>query len=478
MVRRFSTALGSTTKAFKKAGVFDGFIEVDTKLYIDPHLLSISEAPEIKDASEQFRRYFMNIINMLKHATSPQSAFWRQARRKLEFHEISQLSLGYSKDDTRGNAIGKKLAAAITKTAREIVQAGIDAPEVFELIGVLEEGIGADRISDMTAAIIAEYLLRYSQRIASELGLSTKKRDFQEKTYRIPFDKQKARFVILVPSDILRKLPIAHDWGDIDVVCMHNETLRRKVNQIIGRTWRDATRKITKRDLRSALLSQPEALRDLIEQYKAKTGSAYDFQLDPDGEILWHETAQQYVSKYPLDLSQFQKVSADNVFAIVQSICDRFKQLVERNGLHQLFYNDKGRLKHERAVQLLFFGIADAYCEANNLDLSREPNAGSGPVDFKISRGYRARVNVEIKYSSNSNLENGYSTQLLTYNQAEKTQHSILLIIQTGNHERKLNKLQQLKHEAISGNKRAPEIVTVDGRRSKSASRLKAVATE
>ncbi len=473
MVRRFSTALGSTPKAFEKIGAFDGFIEVDTMLYIDPHLLVTSKAPEIKDAAEQFRRYFTDVIHILKHASSPRSVFWRRAYSKLIFKEISQLSLGYSNDDTSGSAIGPTLGASITKTAHEIISAGVEDPEVFELIGLLEEGIGADRISDMTAAVIRDNLFRYSQRIALELGLATKKFKFGETNYIIPFDKKMRRYVVLVPKDILRKLPVAHDWSDIDIVCTHNEVLRRKVNKIIGTTWRDATTKITKRRLRGTLLDHPDALRDLIDQYKEKAGNAYNFQSDPDGEIKWHEAAQQYTNQYPLDLSQFGKVSASNIIGVVQAICARFKQLIERNGLQLLLYNDKGRLKHERAAQLLFFGVADAYCEANALDLSREPNAGRGPVDFKVSRGYSARVNVEIKYSSNPHLEDGYSTQLPTYNQAERTQYSILLVIQTGNHEEKIERLRQLRQKILFENKQAPEIVVVDGRIMKSASKLR-----
>jgi hypothetical protein len=476
MVRRFSVALGSTPRAFKKAGVFDGFIEVDTKLYIDPHLLSTSDTPEINQAAEQFRRYFEDVIHILKHAPSPRSVFWRQAKRKLAFREMPQLSLGYSNDDIHGSAIGPTLASSITRTAHEIIQEGIEDPEVFELIGLLEEGIGADRISDMTAAVIQEYLFRYSQRIASELELSTKRLQFHKTTYRVSFDKKTARHVILVPMDILRKLPVAHDWSDIDIVCMHNEVLRRKVNRIIGNTWRNATTKVTKRDLRETLLHHPGALRDLIEQYKDKASDAYDFDADPQGEITWHEAAHQYTSKYPLNLSLFRKVTASNIVTVVEAICARFKRLVEKNGLSQLFYGDKGRVKHERAAQLLFFGIADAYCEANDLDLSREPNAGRGPVDFKVSRGYQARVNVEIKYSSNPHLEDGYTAQLPTYDQAEKTQHSMLLVIQTGDHEEKLERLKQLQQEAILEHRRAPDVLVVDGRMLVSASKLRKTA--
>lgn len=473
MVRRFSNALGSTPQAFEDAGVFDGFIEVDTKLYVDPHLLSFSTTPEIQEAAIYFRKYFGDLIHIIKPAKTSDTVFWRQAVRKLTFREIPQLSLGYSVGNTRGSAIGPKLAASITKTAFEIINAGIEDVEIFELIGLFEEWIGADRISDMTAAVIIEYLFQYSQRIATELGLSSKIYTFRETAYNLPFDRKELRHVILVPMDILRKLPVAHSWSDIDIVCSHNAVLRRKVNQIIGNTWRDATRKISKWELRNTLLENPEVFRDLVEQYKAKAGDAYDFESDPDGEIIWYNVAQEYTGRYPLDLSNFGKVSADNINTVVQVICNRFKQLVEHNGLYQLFYDDSGKRKHERAAQLLFFGVADAYCEANDFDLNREPNAGRGPVDFKISRGYRARVNVEIKYSSNRHLEDGYMTQLPTYNQAEKTLHSILLVIRTGPHKEKLDRLYELREEALAEGQRAPEIILVDGRRIKSASKLR-----
>ena len=81
-------------------------------------------------------------------------------------------------------------------------------------------------------------------------------------------------------------------------------------------------------------------------------------------------------------------------------------------------------------AQLLFYGIADAYCEANGLDLSREPNEGRGPVDFKVSRGYSAKVSVEIKYASNSKLLEGYARQLPAYNAAERTDASVYLVIE------------------------------------------------
>ncbi|MEZ6192419.1 MAG: hypothetical protein R3C45_14180 [Phycisphaerales bacterium] len=78
--------------------------------------------------------------------------------------------------------------------------------------------------------------------------------------------------------------------------------------------------------------------------------------------------------------------------SVVFKVIDHFKQLVENNGLNEVIYPCK-----EKASQLLFFAIADAYCRANNLDLSPEVDSGRGPVDFKVSSGSDIRV---LVYSS------------------------------------------------------------------------------
>jgi hypothetical protein len=473
MVRRYSDAFESSTKAFENAGVFNGFIEVDTKLYIDPHLLEHSSAPELKLASKEFKKYFSEIIKILRQAPNRSGVLWRQAVQKLTFREITQLSLGYSSGSVKGSAIGPKLAQSITATAHEIIAAGINEPEIFELIGLLEDGIGADRISDMTARVILDYLLAFSQRIVTQLKLSKREYTYKNKAYELPYDKITGRYVILLPTDILRKLPVAHDWSDIDVVCAHNAVLRREVNQLIGRTWRKATTKVSKSDLKDVLLARPQVLLDLVTQYKAKQGRAYDFSLDPAGEITWHSVTHDYADKYPLDLSRYKKINAGQIFPLVQELCNRFKQLIENNGLNELLYNNSRKLKNERAAQLIFFGVADAYCQVSNIDINRESNAGRGPVDFKISYGYNARVTVEIKYSSNPHLLDGYTEQLKTYNKAEKTSHSIFLVIQTGIHKKKLENLDKLFKDAKSKGERSPEVIIVDGQRYSSASKLR-----
>lgn len=131
----------------------------------------------------------------------------------------------------------------------------------------------------------------------------------------------------------------------------------------------------------------------------------------------------------PLELNLSKKPSLDDVYKVVEKICLHFKDLIENNGLSKLLYDDKDKRKHESAAQLLFFGIACAYCYANNLDLSPEADAGRGPVDFKISMGASIKVLVEVKLTSNNQLAHGYEKQLPIYQKAEKSQKGIYLVL-------------------------------------------------
>jgi hypothetical protein len=71
----------------------------------------------------------------------------------------------------------------------------------------------------------------------------------------------------------------------------------------------------------------------------------------------------------------------------------------ENNGLWKDFHNNDGTHKKEAFAQRLFFAIAHSYCEANDLDISPESNSGSGPVDFKIGKGFSDKINIEMKLS-------------------------------------------------------------------------------
>jgi len=471
MPRKISTLLGTTTKDLESKGVFDGFVDVDSRLHIDPSLLGKTGIKEFDKAEEEFRDYFNNVLTLIKNSKKEGDALFNEAWKRLQFKEEGSTALGYSDKGTGGSGIGEKLALNILKTAKEIIDAGIVDPIIFELVGVLEDNIGADRISDMTTSILFNNFLEFTQRVSKELKVKTEEFTIRGTKYLLPKDKITETFIIFMPKKLLNGLPIASDWSDIDIVCAYNDALRRKLNKVIGKSWKSALNRLTKKDLRKLLLDNPELLKDLIQQYKSKPKSEYDFKNDPLGEIIWAELSETAPNDYPLNLRKYNPITSDNILEVVKIICNHFGTLIEDNGWFEYLYDQRGKQKKERAPQLLFYGVAEAYCEANNLSLDRETNAGIGSLDFKLSRGFDAKVNVELKYSTNSNLVKGFEKQLPAYNRAEKTEHSIYLIIMTKNNSRKIKNLMKIADEQKSKGERVPEIIVIDGRKQLSASR-------
>jgi len=468
---KLSEHLGVSSSVLKRKGVFDAFIGLDSRLFVDPLLLRRLRIPEFRGSRRKFERHFSNILRLLAASSTPDDAAWRGARRRMVFRETRGVSLGYGVHSGNGNAIGPVLGNQLLQTASEIVKLGITDPVIFELLGLFEEGFGPDRLSDMTISIIRDDLLSYSERVCQQLQIRTHTSvHTSNRDYRVAAGPDGRSPLVFVPEKLLLPLPVAFSWGDIDSVVAHNQLLRARINELIGGIWRRGTR-VSKSDLKAALLNNPASLNSLIEAYKGNDAVSYDFEQDNLGIILWYELGKKFAARHPIQLSPSRPANINELEAVVEAIIEQFKRNIEQNGLNEHLYNDDGKPRHERFCQRLFYGVADSYCKANNLDLSREPNAGSGPVDFKVSSGYEGRMLIEIKLTSNAQLLHGFKSQLPAYEDAENTKRSAYLVIQVTRSDRTIRRLVAVRDRAISDGKKVPKIFVIDGRTRPSASR-------
>ena len=383
-------------------------------------------------------------MKLLQSSKRQNDLFWQSAKRFLIGKEIKGLCIGYSNSGTSGSGIGEGIRNEMLSTAKQIVDAGVLDPEIFELVGMLQEGMGADRISDMICRIVAPDIYSYSDRIFSSLNAKTVEVTFGGKSYYLPINPYNKESIKLLPTSILSDLPLAFCWSDIDVVCGFNAALRQSVNEVIGNTWKEAV-KLKKHELRDFLVKNPELIKDALDLYRTKKAAPYDFEKDPSGQVKWKSASEEATSKHPLPLSLSKNPTLEEIYDVVDKIVLKFKDLVENNALSSLFYKDNNAPKHEEAAQKLFYGIADCYCEANNVDLTREANAGRGPVDFKFSKSYGSRVLVEIKLSANPRMIHGYQKQLDEYRKAEKSLKVIFLVVDVvGGNQNNITKLKDL----------------------------------
>lgn len=471
MPKPLSTLLAIDKETFDEAGAFDPLLGTDTLLYLDPCLVRSIGEGELPGAVAKLNQRFGDIVKLLGRSANDGDVFWKEADKLLTFPGFPQLCMGYGSEGSHDRGMGPKLRAEVLRVSKAIIEAGMDDPAFFELIGLFQENVGADMISDMTAHVLTDDLVAYTERTMETLGVKCEYMEDGRVRGRVPRNPFTNKAVVLAPRNLLRDLPVAHDWSDVDIVSAHNEELRRRVNKLIGGTWRKAI-SLQKAQLRKVILEKPELLRDLVEQYKAKRGNPYDFGSDPSGRAQWYHLASRVAEEVPLHL-QYGEGSGQGVLDVALKLCEHFKHLVEQRKWWTYLYKENGKPKHEEAAQLLFFGIADVYVQASGIDVdvSRELHVGRGAVDFKVSSGQESRALVEAKLTTNKSLVSGYQKQLTAYGKAERTQDLIYLVIDNGGPRIRVKRLRALASEQAKRGLAVPLIVEVDGTKQKSASK-------
>lgn len=443
-------------------GIFDPIINADSNYFINIKRLRDTTIPEFSDSYEKINTYFREIGQLLIAANGNQNhKAYKTAVKLFDFSEVDGINLGTSKGNP-GKGFGKMLREQIIRDASDIILTCSNQPEIFHLLSLFEDNVGPDRISDMIATLVHDEIVSYTLRSYNELGIT----DNKYPSYRFkngiminPYKKNKE--LLLVPINILHEIPIAKDWDDIDRVCSENHAIKEEINEMIRSEWYKMTTGQKKSEIKRQIFLNNTALDKIIEAYNNTDLDACDIM--GDSEYFIEKISHKYRDDYPIVFSD----DKDSYEASIE-ICNHFKQLIEECKGYELLYNgDVAR--DEKTVQKALHMTAYYYCLANNLDLSPEPNAGRGPVDFKISRGNDKTV-IEIKLTSNKDTVHGFETQIEEYAKAENTDKKVFLMIENG-HEIRARKVFSLYEEKVKSGEKPATIICIDAKHKESASK-------
>ena len=413
--------------------VLNPVLNVDTKLFIDPVLLESSSTPEVaQGAAPHFRGYFEDVITLLRATRQRGDVAWREAESRLRFPENAATCLGYGAGSIRGRGFGAQLRGRLIATAKEIVDLGVTDPDLFILLPLLEEGVGPDLISDLTTRVIAPDLARLTHRIATDLHVPTEAFVIEGSEFQLPVNPRQTRRtpVLLVPTDILRSLPLASDWSEVADAAAEIDIIRSRVNKLFGNIWSARARKDKKR-LREAAIASKRAFGALLRLIHEGKITPYNIRSDPEGILVWRDVHAAVARDHPFTVPATGPPGPSKAIGVVQAIVAQFQRLVERKGLWKVLWHGL-RPHKEKVSQMVFFAVADAYCKANNLDVTPEADTATGPIDFKFAASYRTRVLVEVKLSNSQRLLAGYRKQLSTYVAAEEPVSATYLVVDVG----------------------------------------------
>jgi hypothetical protein len=455
---------------------FDTILDADTQLFVDPFLMFREKSTEWSETHPKIIAHFNKVFSLIAENTNPNSLSYKKALHLLTFPEPHELCLGYTSTGSRGAGGGIGYAHGIASAIVDAIGRGLVEPEHFEELGVLNEGIGSDRISDITCTIIKPDLIRYTQVICHNhgipmsphrlfaTGIDEQRMRWTAEEVDLPSNPYKAGPLLLIPRRFLRELPTlnADDWWNFH----ENEMLRTDMNyEVMG--------KVNKKTIIEAARKNVASVRGWTVERETVPSDSYDFANDPQGVHKWDETTRNFADTNPITLPPAQ--DHKSFFTVIENVIAQFRLFVEEQGGWSLLWARTGKDKPEQAAQLLFRGIAQSYCRANNISLDAEVNLGRGPVDFKFSNGYQKRAHLEVKKLHNGKFWNGLEEQLPSYMKSDEVRDGWFLAVRYKDGEAADRRINEISPRIVSLAKQRDldlRYAVVDARPKQSASKL------
>ena len=186
---------------------------VDLPLGIDPFQLYKSRDPRYQQLHVSLLQIFAIGIDCVKKNDMA------TAEMLLDFPEVSEIGLGYTRTGKRGAGVGELLRNLIIQTLIEspaLLDRGIRHIEEMQLVSL---GIGPDRISDITANVLKFDLIQYTQaqcalwNIDLEKGVPVNhvfdpsKMEWYDDYFDLPVSPIDHTPILFVPRRIVRSLP-------------------------------------------------------------------------------------------------------------------------------------------------------------------------------------------------------------------------------------------------------------------------------
>ncbi len=447
MAKLFSKEFNIPKSRLEELGVFDVFLDKDSSFFINIKRLQHCTVPEFSGSYDRVNNFFREIGNLLCNA-SPEGKLYKAALKKFDFPEVNGINLGFA-GGSFGAGFGYQLRAQIIKDAHEIIQNGCKQPELFHLVGLFEENVGPDRLSDMIARIILPDIIAYTKRVFKELDITPQNYPqycFKDGLVKNPYKRYS---LLLLPKSILHKLPIARCWDEIDRVCAENEAIRAEINELVAGEWRRMTSAKQKEYLREQIFKNPYKAQRVLNAYSTAMPEEYNIFRNPE-----------YLADYLSNTYDLPESTSTDSYNAALEIADNFKKWVEFHRGSTII-NGNGCKLNEKGIQILIHAVAQMFCDKFKWDFSPETDSGRGPVDFKVSRGSDKTV-IEVKLTSNQDCVHGLEVQIEEYAKAEGTENKIFMLVDNGGRSDRIHAVIMKKQEMEAKRLTPATVIVVD----------------
>lgn len=401
----------------------------DTPLYVDPFLVFDDDDPYWAGTHSRLTEFFGTALDLVaKSAGDQRSPAWRKAERMLTFPEPKEFVLGLSMGHPEGSGTGKDFATRMAQALHILESHSISTVNYVEAFALFCDGMGVDRISDAFCNIAKKAFIDYTGRVIKRHGIPTQEvmvkhaswtseGRWNDKRLALPKSPTVTGGLLLVPERFLKDIPrVTPDgfWGWAET--NESEVLREDLNYDLEETL--TKRKKADRG-RAVARARPDLAMRYIEAVESEPLHPYDVQRDPKLLIGWAEAGRRAALSTPSGVPQPR--SEAEFIDWVETLATEFRNAVENTDLWKALWNDDlTRHREEKIAQAIAGAMWVQQCKAADVDISKEPNMGRGPVDFKFSAGWTNRALVEVKFISSTKFFQGAEKQLPQYLKTER----------------------------------------------------------
>ncbi len=400
---------------------FDTNLKYDTPLFIDPFLLKNSQFDEDKKLFERYGAFIKKSLIELQKIDLNNARQKKFFLKYITFGEPQQIYLGFTAASNKGSGPSHDFAKSlfnfyIDNSLKKLIESEDLYPQnkinpvIFEL---LADKIGPDGISDMSACLILDFLITYTQDICRENRIKTYElpiprfynfvnMEWVEGGYRmLPKNPFTGESIILVPKRFLRASEISRDTN-----------ITRKVQQILSLDPDLSVKfadfidkqvsKVDKEEIRSILKENVSVLKKILDRVEKDNPGSYDFVSDPSNLLAIKKFYNLYNNE------PIQVLSCEDLLSDLKKFLNSFQDYILYNGGWTWFWKKKKGAEHYTSKckeevlgrQLHAMGYS-WYRKNNDITFCNEVSNGNGFVDFFLV--YKeCRIVIEIKLLSNS----------------------------------------------------------------------------
>lgn len=377
---------------------FDPVLSEDTPLYVDPFLVFDDGDPLFTDSHGLVTNFFETCRQLVEQDGGQRGRYWDKAERLLTFPEPKEFALGLAMGSPIGAGTADYFSGQMARALEVVCQAGEQGLDYVEVLAVFVPGLGVDRISDIFCNILKQQFIAYTQQVCQRHDLlveaipvrhaawDARNGRWIDRRISLPLSPVTGAAVLLTPERFLQNIPQRitadrfYSWAEGNIAA----ELRADLNFNLAQELNQAERR--DRGRRIAFRLPGEALRYVRSVADETDAVPYDVQEDPRGLVRWYEVGRG--AAHAPEVEPIDQPGENDFFEWLGTLVDRFKNAVENTDLWRALWNDDlTRPRIEKIVQAIAGAMWTDICRSADVDITREANAGRGPVDFKFAAG-------------------------------------------------------------------------------------------